>query len=183
MPTKGRKTTKAGKKKARRGPAMLQIMRGNLLTADAEALVNTVNCVGYMGKGIALQFKKAFPENSTAYQKACRAGFVQPGKMLTFETSSMLRPRYIINFPTKRHWRGKSRYEDIEAGLRSLVSEVKRLGIRSIAVPPLGCGLGGLDWKKVRPMIEAAFAGAPDVRVMLFEPAGAPEASLPIHDG
>jgi len=151
---------------------MVEITRGNLLTADAEALVNTVNCVGYMGKGIALQFKKAFPENFTAYQKACRAGLVQPGKMFTFETGSMLRPRYIINFPTKRHWRGKSRYEDIEAGLRTLVSDVKRLRIRSIAVPPLGCGLGGLDWKKVRPMIEAAFAEVPDVRVMLFEPGG-----------
>lgn len=161
---------------------MVEITRGNLLTADAEALVNTVNCVGYMGKGIALQFKKAFPENFTAYQKACRAGLVQPGKGLTFETGSMLRSRYIINFPTKRHWRGKSRYEDIEAGLRALVSEVKRLGIRSIAVPPLGCGLGGLSWGKVRPMIEAAFAGAPDVRVTLFEPAGAPEArAMPVR--
>jgi O-acetyl-ADP-ribose deacetylase (regulator of RNase III) len=89
----------------------------------------------------------------------------------------MLDPRYIINFPTKRHWRGRARYEDIEEGLRALVSEVKKLGIRSIAVPPLGCGLGGLDWKRVRPMIEAAFAGVSDVRVMLFEPAGAPEAN------
>lgn len=161
---------------------MVEITRGSLLTADAEALVNTVNCVGYMGKGIVLQFKKAFPENFAEYQKACRAGLVQPGKMLVFENSSMLSPRYIINFPTKRHWRGKSRYADIEAGLRALVSEVKKLGIRSIAVPPLGCGLGGLDWKRVRPMIEAAFAGAPDIRVTLFEPAGATEASLSSND-
>ncbi len=161
---------------------MVEIKRGNLLTASAEALVNSVNCVGYMGRGIALQFKKAFPENFTEYQKACRAGQVRPGKMLVFETGSMLAPRCIINFPTKRHWREKSRYEDIEAGLRALVSEVKRLGIRSIAVPPLGCGLGGLDWKSVRPMIETAFAGAPDVHVMLFAPAGAPEAkTMPVR--
>lgn len=151
---------------------MVETLRGNLLTADAEALVNSVNCVGYMGKGIALQFKKAFPENFTEYQKACKAGLVRPGKMFTFETGSMLSPRSIINFPTKRHWREKSRYEDIEAALRALVSEVKRLGIRSIAVPPLGCGLGGLDWKKVRPMIEAAFVEAPDVHVLIFEPLG-----------
>jgi O-acetyl-ADP-ribose deacetylase (regulator of RNase III) len=161
---------------------MIEIKQGNLLTASAEALVNTVNCVGYMGRGMALQFKKAFPENFTEYQKACRAGQVQPGKMFVFEIGSMLSPRYVINFPTKRHWRGKSRYEDIEAGLRALVSEVKRLGIRSVAVPPLGCGLGGLDWKRVRPMIEAAFAGAPDVHVMLFAPAGAPEAkAMPVR--
>ena len=161
---------------------MVEIKRGNLLTADAEALVNTVNCVGYMGKGIALQFKKAFPENFTEYQKACRAGLVQPGRVLTFENSSMLSPRYIINFPTKRHWRGKSKYEDIESGLRALVSEVKRLRVGSIALPPLGCGLGGLDWKRVRPMIEGAFAGTPDVRVMLLESAGYPEAkAMPVR--
>ena len=162
---------------------MIEFKSGDILKDEADALVNTVNCVGVMGRGIALQFKEAFPENFKAYAAACQRGEVQPGRMFVFETGQLTPPRYIINFPTKRHWRGKSRYEDIEAGLRSLVSEVKRLGIRSIAVPPLGCGQGGLDWKKVRPMIEAAFAGAPDVRVMLFEPAGAPEASLPIHDG
>jgi O-acetyl-ADP-ribose deacetylase (regulator of RNase III) len=161
---------------------MIEIKRGNLLMANAETLVNTVNCVGYMGKGVALQFKKAFPENFTEYQKACRAGLVQPGRMFVSETGSILGPRYIVNFPTKRHWRGKSRYEDIEAGLRALVSEVKRLAIRSIALPPLGCGLGGLNWKKVRPMIEGAFNEVPDVHVMLFEPAGAPEAkTMPVR--
>jgi O-acetyl-ADP-ribose deacetylase (regulator of RNase III) len=160
---------------------MVEIAHGNLLRADAEALVNTVNCVGYMGRGIALQFRKAFPENFAEYQKACRVGLVQPGKMFVFETGSMLTPRHIINFPTKRHWRGKSRYEDIEAGLKALVSEVKKRGIRSIALPPLGCGLGGLDWGRVRPIIENAFADMPDVRVLLFEPAGAPEAkTMPV---
>jgi len=161
---------------------MIEITRGNVVTAEADAIVNTVNCVGFMGKGIALQFKKAYPENCEAYRKACDRGEVQPGRMFIFDTGDMLHARYVVNFPTKRHWKGRSRYEDIEAGLLALIKEVKRLGIRSIAVPPLGCGLGGLDWRKVRPMIEAAFAALPDVRVLLFEPAGAPEPqAMPVH--
>jgi O-acetyl-ADP-ribose deacetylase (regulator of RNase III) len=157
---------------------MVELVRGNILEADAEAIVNTVNCVGFMGKGIALQFKKAHPENFEAYRRACAAGDVQPGRMFVHATGQMYNPRYIINFPTKRHWRGPSRFEDIEAGLRSLIAEVHRLGISTIAVPPLGCGLGGLDWAKVRPMIEAAFAELPGVRVLLFEP---DEAKIPVH--
>lgn len=155
---------------------MIEQATGNLLTADAEALVNTVNCVGYMGKGIALQFKQAFPSNFKVYEKACRTHEVQPGRMFIYETGSMVNPRYIINFPTKRHWRGKSRIEDIESGLEALIADVKRLGIRSIAIPPLGSGLGGLDWNVVRPMIEQAFAALPDVRVLLYSPQGAPAA-------
>jgi len=161
---------------------MIVLTQGNILKADAEALVNTVNCVGFMGKGIALQFKKAYPENFDAYHKACAAGEVQPGRMFVFDLHSMLNPKYIVNFPTKRDWRVNSRYEDIESGLTALLAEVRRLGIRSIAVPPLGCGLGGLDWNKVRPMIEQAFAQLPDVRVSMFEPAGAPEAkTMPVR--
>lgn len=161
---------------------MITITRGNLLEADVEALVNTVNCVGYMGKGIALQFKKAFPENFRAYQRACQAGQVQPGSMFVYPTGSMLSPRYIINFPSKRHWRGKSRIEDIQAGLVDLIEVVRKQRIASIAVPPLGCGLGGLDWNQVRPMIEEAFAAVPDVDLILFEPAGAPEArDMPVR--
>src|ERR1043165_5214423 len=160
---------------------MIELTKGNVLKADAEALVNTVNCVGFMGKGIALQFKKAYPENFDAYHKACAAGEVQPGRMFIFHLHSMLNPKYVVNFPTKRDWRTNSRYEDIESGLKALVAEVRRLGIRSIAVPPLGCGLGGLDWSKVRPMIERAFAPLPNVRVLLFEPAGAPAAkAMPV---
>ncbi len=161
---------------------MIEYAQGNLLTADAEALVNTVNCVGYMGKGIALQFKQAFPANFKAYEKACRAHEVQQGRMFIFETSSIVNPRYIINFPTKRHWRGKSHLEDIESGLKALIADVKRLGIRSIAVPPLGSGLGGLDWNVVRPMIEQAFAALPEVSVLLYSPQGAPAArDMPIN--
>jgi O-acetyl-ADP-ribose deacetylase (regulator of RNase III) len=161
---------------------MIKTARGNLLQADAEALVNTVNCVGYMGKGIALQFKQAFPANFKAYQAACRAGSVVPGKMFIFDINGLVNPRYIINFPTKRHWRGKSRLEDIANGLTALVADVKRLGIRSLAVPPLGCGLGGLDWRDVRPMIEQAFAAEPEVNLLLFEPTGAPAAKdMPVR--
>lgn len=155
---------------------MIELTRGDILRAEAEALVNTVNCVGYMGRGIALQFKRAFPANFAAYAAACKRGEVQPGRMLVVETGQLTHPRYIVNFPTKRHWKGKSRLEDIDAGLEALIAEVKSLGIRSIAVPPLGCGLGGLDWAEVRPRIERAFAALPDVRVLVYEPAGAPVA-------
>lgn len=154
---------------------MVEITRGNLIKADVEALVNTVNCVGYMGKGVALQFKKAFPENFKAYEQACKKKQVKPGRMFVFETGSMLNPKYIINFPTKRHWRGKSRLEDIASGLKALVKEIRERNIRSVAVPPLGCGQGGLDWKVVRPMIEEALSELQGVRVLLFEPMGAPE--------
>lgn len=153
---------------------MIEIAQGNLLHADAEALVNTVNCEGVMGKGIALQFKQAYPEMAKSYEKACERGEVTPGRMLVWSTQALSGPKYIINFPTKREWYKKSRYEDIESGLSALVAEVRRLEIKSIAVPPLGCGNGGLSWRKVRPMIEAAFEALPDVHVHLFAPAGAP---------
>jgi O-acetyl-ADP-ribose deacetylase (regulator of RNase III) len=161
---------------------MIQEGQGNLLESDAEAYVNTVNCVGHMGKGIALQFKQAFPENFHAYQRAVRADGVKPGSMFVFETGRCLNPKYIINFPTKRHWRGKSRLDDIESGLVALVDEIRRRGITSIAVPPLGCGNGGLDWKVVRPLIEKALRPLPDVSVLLFSPRGAPAAQeMPVR--
>jgi len=161
---------------------MIQITSGNLLEAEVDALVNTVNCVGFMGKGIALQFKQAFPDNFKAYEKACHAGKVRPGQMFIFETHSMIGPKYIINFPTKRHWKGNSKMEDIESGLQALIADVARLGIKTIAVPPLGCGLGGLKWSEVRPRIEQAFALLTDVQVQLFAPVGAPEAkAMPVR--
>ncbi|MBY0310915.1 MAG: macro domain-containing protein [Phycisphaerales bacterium] len=156
---------------------MIENAQGNLLQAGAEALVNTVNCEGVMGKGIALQFKQAYPEMAKAYEKACTRGDVVPGRMQVWETGALAGPKYIINFPTKREWYKKSRYEDIQSGLAALVAEIQRLKIESIAVPPLGCGNGGLSWAKVRPMIEAAFAALPGVRVLLFAPAGAPAAA------
>lgn len=155
---------------------MFELTRGNLLEPDVEAVVNTVNTEGIMGKGVALQFRKAYPDNYEAYRRACEAGEVRPGHMFIFERQSLTNPRYIINFPTKRHWRSKSRMEDIESGLVSLVADVRRLDIRSIAVPPLGCGLGGLPWPEVRRRMHDAFEQLPDVHWMVYEPAGAPDA-------
>lgn len=153
---------------------MIRFSTGNILDSSAEALVNTVNCVGIMGRGIALQFKNHFPENFKAYARACERGAVQPGRMFVFETGDLVGPRYIINFPTKRHWRGRSRIEDIESGLRALVEEVRSRRIRSIAVPPLGAGLGGLDWIDVKTRITAALGVLPEVDVEVFEPGGGP---------
>lgn len=153
---------------------MIETTKGDILNADAEALVNTVNCVGVMGRGIALQFRKKFEENFKVYKSACDKGELRPGMVLVHDRGSFLNPRYIINFPTKDHWRANSKVKDIESGLVALVEQVKRRNIKSIAIPPLGCGLGGLDWSEVRPRIEAAFAEVPSVHVMLFEPKGAP---------
>jgi O-acetyl-ADP-ribose deacetylase (regulator of RNase III) len=155
---------------------MIKMLHENILDSDAEALVNPVNCVGFMGKGLALQFKKAYPDNFEAYRTACEAGAVKPGSMLIFEIGSLINPRYIINFPTKRHWKEKSRIEDIESGLKSLVEDVRQRNISSIAVPPLGCGLGGQKWSVVRPMIEKAFSELSAVQVLLFEPGETPNA-------
>jgi O-acetyl-ADP-ribose deacetylase (regulator of RNase III) len=160
---------------------MIEFTSGDILKDDSEAIVNTVNCVGIMGRGIALQFKNAWPENFEAYAAACEREEVQPGRMFVFDTQQLGFPRYIINFPTKRHWRGKSRVEDIESGLRALVGEVRSRGIQSVAVPPLGAGLGGLDWDDVRPRIEAALQALPDVRVRVYEPKGAPHADKMHH--
>jgi O-acetyl-ADP-ribose deacetylase (regulator of RNase III) len=152
----------------------VKLTSGDLLQQDVDAIVNTVNTVGVMGKGIALQFKQKWPENFRAYERACKRDEVQLGKMFIYDAGGLLKPRYIINFPTKRHWREKSRLEDIEMGLKDLVLRVKSLGIRSIALPPLGCGNGGLNWDDVRPRIERALAGLPNVDVKLFSPTGAP---------
>lgn len=154
--------------------ANIELRNGDIFKADAEAIVNTVNCVGIMGRGIALQFKKAYPGNFREYEAACKAGEVQPGRMFVHETGKFT-PRFIVNFPTKRHWKGKSRIEDIETGLLALAGEIKARAIKSVAIPPLGAGLGGLDWDDVRPRIEAALRDLPDVQVIIFEPNGAPE--------
>lgn len=149
---------------------MIERRQGDVLDADAEAIVNTVNCVGVMGKGVALRVKQAYPQVYARYRKACQAGEVQPGRMLVVPTNRLDNPKYIINFPTKRHWRQAARLADIRAGLPALIAEVKRLGLRSVAVPALGCGNGGLDWDTVRPLIEEAFAALPEVRVLLYDP-------------
>ena len=160
---------------------MIEYTGGNILHADAEALVNTVNCVGVMGRGIALQFKNAYPKNFKAYEAACQRQEVQPGRMFVYATGELANPRFIINFPTKRHWRGNSRMEDIESGLVDLVEVIRRNNIQSIAIPPLGSGLGGLEWDDVRPRIEKALAALPQVKVLLYEPKGAPTSDKMQH--
>ena len=160
---------------------MIEYKTGDILIEDAEAIVNTVNCVGVMGRGIALQFKKAFPANFKSYAAACKREEVQPGQMFVFDTGGLTNPRFIINFPTKRHWRGKSRIEDIESGLSALTNVIKERNIQSIAIPPLGSGLGGLNWLQVRSMIEETLKGLHDVRVIIFEPKGAPETDKMVH--
>jgi O-acetyl-ADP-ribose deacetylase (regulator of RNase III) len=149
---------------------MIEFKKGNILDEDADALVNTVNCVGIMGRGVALEFKHAFPGNFKAYQAACRREEVEPGRMFVFETGKLTSPRFIINFPTKRHWRGNSRMGDIESGLGALVEEIRSRGITSIAIPPLGSGLGGLRWPDVRARIVSALEALPDVMVTVYEP-------------
>ena len=149
---------------------MITFRQGNLLKAPVEALVNTVNTVGIMGKGIALMFKEAFPENFRAYEEACERKEVRIGHMFVTESSRLDGPRWIINFPSKKHWRQPSKLEWIKEGLEDLRRVVAEKGIRSIALPPLGCGNGGLDWADVRPEIEHAMAPLSDVEVMVFEP-------------
>ena len=161
---------------------MIEYKTGDILREDADAIINTVNCVGVMGRGIALQFKKAFPDNFKAYAAACKNRQVEPGRMFVFETGQLTAPRYIVNFPTKRHWRGASRMEDIDAGLKALVDTIHQYQIQSIAIPPLGSGLGGLDWAEVKPRIESALRPLGDVRVIVYETKGAPPAQKMVQN-
>lgn len=155
---------------------MIRYIDGNLLDANTEALVNTVNCVGVMGKGIALQFKQAFPDNFRQYARACRRGDVRIGKMFVVPVVGTHGPKYIINFPTKIHWRDPSRIEFIEEGLEDLVACIQGHGIRSVAIPPLGCGNGGLEWERVRPLIEKRMSSLNDVEIYVYPPKKSPEA-------
>ncbi|WP_311746875.1 macro domain-containing protein [Proteus terrae] len=149
---------------------MIELTRGNLLHADTEAIVNAVNCVGVMGRGIALQFKKAWPDNFKAYALACKNKELAPGVMFIYEIQKTTYPRFIVNFPTKRHWRNASCIEDIEAGLITLVDEIKQRNIKSIAIPPLGAGLGGLEWSVVYEKIKSAMEPLADVHVLIYAP-------------
>lgn len=155
---------------------MIEFGSGNLLASDTEALVNTVNTVGVMGKGVALQFKQAFPANYKAYRAACDHGDVEIGRMFVWDSGRIGPRRYIVNFPTKRHWRAKSRIEDVRLGLNDLVRVIQELKIKSIAVPALGCGNGNLDWNDVLPLIQEAL-GPLQVRALVFPPIGAPAAN------
>lgn len=145
------------------------VKEGDLLSEQTDALVNTVNCVGVMGRGVALQFKNKFPDNFKLYEAACKKHNVAPGKM--FVTSNgLLGPRWLINFPTKKHWRHPSQLRYIEDGLDDLIRQIRALEIKSIAIPPLGCGLGGLEWRIVRAMIERKMSVLTDVTIRVYEP-------------
>lgn len=149
---------------------MLHFTQGNLLLAETEAIVNTVNTVGVMGKGIALMFRETFPQNYAAYAAACKAGDVKVGQMFVTETRELTGPKWIVNFPTKQHWRNPSRLEWIVNGLQDLRRVLVEKGVRSVAIPPLGCGNGGLDWADVKPEIETALGDLSGVDVMIYEP-------------
>ena len=149
---------------------MMQFTQGNLLDAPVEALVNTVNTVGVMGKGIALMFKEAFPANFDAYEDACKNQEISVGKMFVTETRKLDGPRWVINFPTKKHWRYPSRLEWIVDGLKDLHRVIENLHIQSIALPPLGAGNGGLDWSDVRPKIESVLGDLKGVDILVYEP-------------
>lgn len=150
---------------------MIRYTTGDLLAADVEAVINTVNTVGVMGKGIALQFKRRYPENFELYKKACARGEVNLGEMFVTKTHEIVGPEWIVNFPTKGHWKANSRIEDIDRGLNDLVRVIKALDIHSIAIPPLGAGNGGLRWQDVRPRIVSALKSLDDVEIIIYEPA------------
>jgi len=149
---------------------MIHYTQGNLLNAEADAIVNTVNTVGVMGKGIALMFKERFPKNMQEYAKACKAKEVHTGKMFVTETGELIGPRWIVNFPTKQHWRSPSKMEWITTGLADLKHFIVDKNIKSIAIPPLGAGNGKLDWLDVKPQIEKALADLGDVDIYVYEP-------------
>ena len=148
----------------------MEFIKGNLLEAKTQALVNTVNTVGVMGKGIALQFKEAFPYNFKVYQAACKNGELRPGHLLVVKEPTLNGERVIINFPTKTQWYLKSKYEYIEEGLKELLKVIVDHQIKSIAIPPLGCGNGGLKWDKVKPLMEKYLSSLKNVNIHVFEP-------------
>ncbi len=148
---------------------MVRFITGDIFAQDAQAIVNPVNCVGVMGKGLALQFKQKFPLNFEIYRTACMKGELRPGRILTCGTGRET-PSVIINLPTKRHWRDGSRMEDIEAGLDALAREIRERGLSSVAIPALGAGLGGLEWNGVRKAIEDRLSGLKDTEITVLEP-------------
>ena len=163
----------------------IEYKTGDMFDEPAEAIVNTVNCVGVMGKGVALEFKRRWPENFRAYKRLCEAGGFSPGKMFVFENGGLVgdgRHRYLINFPTKQHWRAQSKIEFIEKGLDDFVIQIQHFGITSVALPPLGCGNGGLNWSEVRPIIERKLALLSNVRFIVFAP-GSGAAPISEQDG
>ena len=148
----------------------MKYTNGNLLDARVEAVVNTVNTVGVMGKGIALMFKERFPENFARYAAACKEGEVRVGRMFVTPGMELGGPCWIINFPTKKHWRQPSQLEWVRDGLVALRKTIEEKRIRSIAIPALGCGNGGLEWHIVRPLLESALGDLEGVEIIVYEP-------------
>ena len=148
----------------------MKFIKGNLLNAETQAIVNTVNTVGVMGKGIALQFKERFPQNFLAYKAACKNNLVQTGKMFVFTESDLRGEKIIVNFPTKEEWYRKSQYNWIEEGLKDLVNVIEERNIKSISIPPLGCGNGGLKWDKIKELMSQYLGNLIDVEVYIYEP-------------
>jgi len=144
---------------------MIRFVTGDLFASGAQTLTNTVNCVGVMGKGVALEFRRHFPPMYEDYCRRARAGLVLPGQPYLYTESNP----WVLNFPTKRHWRDKARLTDIEDGLRFLREHYREWGIESLALPPLGCGLGGLYWSQVKPLIQQHL-GDLEIQVTVFEP-------------
>jgi len=160
---------------------VIKFVKGNLFDTDAEAIVNTVNCVGVMGKGIALHVKKRYPNVFQEYKIMCDNKELKPGIMQTVSTGNLLGIQYVVNFPTKRHWKARSKIEDIELGLNALVKEINRMNIKSIALPPLGCGNGGLDWNDVKPLIVNSFNYLDNVEAKVYEPSNFVESKVDLY--
>lgn len=164
----------------------IKFENGDLFSSGAEALVNTVNCVGVMGKGVALEFKRRWPENFKFYKKHCETKWLRPGRVLVFDRGGMFAGdsvRYVFNFPTKDHWRSKSNMGFIDTGLDSMMEEIERLSVRSIAMPPLGCGNGGLEWDEVRPLIVEKVSRMTNVDFHIFGPSVRQSASPEFKEG
>ncbi len=157
----------------------IRYTQGNLLVAHADALINTVNEVGVMGKGIARMFKVAFPRVAKAYVEACNRGEVRVGRIFVTHNDDSAMPRWILHLPTKQHWRNPSRMEWIREGLADLVRVIRENQIQSVALPALGCGAGGLDWKAVRAAIEVALRELPEVDFLVFEPSSESSTASP----
>ncbi|NJN27957.1 MAG: macro domain-containing protein [Cyclobacteriaceae bacterium] len=148
----------------------MKFIKGNLLDSEAQALVNTVNTVGVMGKGIALQFKERFPENFRAYSRACKNGEVKTGKMFVHDELTINGQKTIINFPTKEQWVRKSQYKFIEDGLQDLVNVIRNRNLKSVAIPPLGAGNGGPSWSRVKMLMTQYLSELKDVELYIYEP-------------
>ncbi|GHT68716.1 Appr-1-p processing protein [Bacteroidia bacterium] len=152
---------------------MIHYTKGNILDSDAQALVNTVNTVGVMGKGIALQFKNAFPNNFKAYEDACKRKEIAIGKLFVSKDRNLNSgEKIIINFPTKKDWRKSSEYSYIEDGLDDFLKVIEKEQIKSVALPPLGAGNGGLEWEKVKQLLELKLSTL-NIDIYVYEPTNA----------